>query len=134
MTEESRITDAREAAAIWEQALGPLLSGEKASTALRTSAHDLRDLEERGELIVLTDAAGARCYPAFQFEQGAPLAGLVAAFRTMAAEASDWTAASWCVSEHPELDGQTPRAYAAAGKDQRQLLLVATRDSARLAQ
>jgi hypothetical protein len=133
-SERSRtVTDTRDPAAIWEEALDRLLTSGELYKLLGLSPEELARLEGAGEVIVLRVASGERRYPAFQFEGGAPIDGLARAHATMARAESPWTAASWCVSEHPELGGSSPREWATAGKDVDRLCLTAARDSARLA-
>jgi hypothetical protein len=124
------------ASTVWEDAIGPLLSGEQARELLGISRQRLSQLAKSGRLILLEERSGDRRYPAWQFgEDGRPLDALVAAFRTLATEGetSSWSAASWATHQHPELDDRSPREWAAAGKETERLLLVASRDAARAA-
>jgi hypothetical protein len=124
------------ASAVWEDTLGPLLSGQHARDLLGgISRQRLDQLVKAHRLIALEERSGSRRFPAWQFADGRPLDVLAAAHRKLVEEGavSGWTAASWCVGEHPELGDQTPRAWAASGGDPERLLLVASRDAARLA-
>jgi hypothetical protein len=47
---------------------------------------------------------------------------------------SPWSAASWCVADHPELEGHDPVSWLHEGRDGDALVTVAARDAARLAQ
>lgn len=116
----------------WAEALGTLLTADQVA-ALIGSADTLASLERDEALIALPKRSGEVLYPAFQFADGAPMAVLAAAHRTLSRACSPWTAASWCIGPHPELAEETPRAWSAAHRDPARLLLVARRDAARLA-
>jgi hypothetical protein len=126
------------AATVWEDVVGPLLSGAQARELLGgVSRQRLDQLVKSGRLIVLQARSGARRYPAWQFDAEArPLPALVSAHRTLVMDGrmSPWSAASWCVHQHRELDGRSPRAWALDGGDPDRLALVAGRDAARAAQ
>jgi hypothetical protein len=125
------------AGAVWDEEVGPLLTGAQARELLGVSRQRLDQLVKRGRLLTLTDGSGVRRFPAWQFdEHGQPLGVLVAAHRLLvdAGEMSPWSAASWCAHPHPELDGSSPRGWAAAGADAERLQSVAARDAARFAQ
>lgn len=123
--------------AVWEDAVGPLLSGAEARELLGgVSRQRLDQLLKSGKLVALQERSGARCFPAWQFDDaGRPLSELVAAHRTLVetGELSPWTAASWCVHAHPELAGRSPREWAHAGGDAQRLAEVARRDAGRAA-
>jgi hypothetical protein len=136
------VKDARRAAltaaagAVWEDAVGPLLSSEQVRELANVSRQRVAQLASDGQLIVLEEQSGTRRYPAWQFgPRGRPLAPLVAAHRTLVEEGhmSGWSAASWCTHPHGELDGRSPRDWATAGEDPERLALVARRDAARSA-
>jgi hypothetical protein len=116
----------------WTEAFGALLTPEEAGDVVGSSVA-LARYEDSGAVIALTEGSGERVYPQFQFVDGRPLPDLAAAHRILSEFASSWTAAAWCVGPHPELDLDTPCAWAAAGGDPTVLLLVARRDAARLA-
>lgn len=82
-------------------------------------------------MIVLQDSGGRDVYPGFQLQDGWPHAALIAAYRTVAAAANPWTAASWAASLDPLLDSRTPADFAANGGSEL-LLRLASRDAARL--
>jgi hypothetical protein len=137
------VEDARRAAlaaaasTVWEDAVGPLLTSEQAQALLNISRQRLSQLVGQRRLILLEEQSGARRYPAWQFgPRGRPLATLIAAHRTLVEDGhmSGWSAASWCVHEHPELDRRSPRDWAAGGEDPNRLALVARRDADRAAQ
>ncbi len=120
----------------WENELGPLLSTAAVRELLGVSRQRVDELLRSKRLIALSDSAGHRQYPAFQFHDGRPLGSLVAAFWTVADTAiSPWTAASWCVAPDDDaLDGLSPVAWARGGRDDADLARVARQDAARLDQ
>jgi hypothetical protein len=121
----------------WEDAVGPLLTSQQARELLRVNSRQRLDqLTRSGRLLVL-ERSGQKVYPAWQFgEDGRPLEALVDAHQTLVSEGhmSPWSAASWCVHEHPELDGRSPRDWAADHEDPEHLRLAADHDAARAAQ
>lgn len=125
---------------IWEDELGPLLSSAQVRSLLGPSSRPLSrqrvdELLRARRLIGLLDSSGRRRFPTFQFADGRPLESLVAAYWTVAdGAASDWTAASWCVSSDEALRGRSPVQWAGEGLDPNRLARVAHQQSARLAQ
>src|SRR5450755_2611924 len=97
------------AATVWEDVVGPLLSGQQVRELMGgVSRQRLEQLAGSGRLIVLEERSGQRRYPAWQFgEDSRPLATLVAAHQRLVTdgEMSPWSAASWCVHEHDQLGG-----------------------------
>jgi hypothetical protein len=87
------------------------------------------------QLIALRDAGGW-CLPLWQLADGVPNRPLIDAFWIQVGRGrmSPWTAASWCVGPHPELDGLSPVQWAAQGRDARTLRLVSERDAAGFAE
>jgi hypothetical protein len=125
------------AGTVWEDTVGPLLTSEQVRELVGVSRQRVAQLASDGQLIVLEEQSGSRRWPAWQFGQdGRPLAPLVAAHRTLVGDGhmSPWSAASWCVHEHPGLGGRSPREWAAAKNDPDRLALVARRDADRAAQ
>lgn len=123
------------AEALWGRQLGDLLSLQDVQALLGvTSRQAVHDLAQRGRLLGLLTRNGRIAYPRFQFaSDGRPylaLPAVLAAFRT--AEASPWTVASWFTTEQPELEGLTPAAWLAGGKDSDRLVEVARRVAAPL--
>lgn len=123
------------AAQVWENELGPLLSSAQVRGLLGDVSRQRIDELLRGHrLIGLRDNAGRRRFPTFQFHDGRPLESLVAAFWVVAGTAaSDWTAASWCVSVDAALEARSPAQWAREGRAADRLARVAQQDAARLA-
>ena len=114
MCERAQPERDRDTRAAWESRIGPLL-------------------EERA-LIWLTGESGRRFFPAFQFNDHGPMRPLVEAFWTLAATANPWSAAGWCMSPTPHLDGATPVEWARGGGDPAALRTAAERDANRVQQ
>jgi hypothetical protein len=134
------VADARRAALLaasataWENELGPLLTSAQVRTVLNgVSRQWISELVRDHRLIGLGERSGRTVFPAFQFDAGQPLTELVEAFWTVAAHASPWTAASWCVAGDDALDDRSPVAWAREGRSRDVLLRVAAQDAARLA-
>lgn len=124
-------------AVVWADAVGPLLTVGQARELTGVSRQRLNQIIHQGRLIALSDNSRNRLLPAWQFdEHGHVLSALTDAHQRLVRDGhlSEWTAASWCSHPHQELDGLTPRAWAADRKDPARLRLVATRDAARAAQ
>jgi len=122
---------------VWADAVGPLLTVGQARELTGVSRQRLNQIIHQGRLIALTDKSRNRLLPAWQFdEHGHVLSALADAHQRLVHDGhlSEWTAASWCSHPHQELDGLTPRAWAADRKEPERLQLVATRDAARAAQ
>ena len=122
-------TDSRQA---WGAVLGGLHSAVDAAALIGEDVEVLSQAADAGRVIVLRDSGGRDVYPGFQFRAGWPPAALIAAYRTVAAVANPWTAASWAASPDPLLDDRSPAEYAAEG-DGDVVLELASRDAARLA-
>ncbi len=120
---------------VWENEVGPLLSGAQVRELLGdVSRQRVDELLRSHRLIGLRDSARRRRFPTFQFRDGRPLEPLVAAYWTVADGAvSDWTAASWCVSPDEALEDRSPAQWAREGRDPDRLARVARQDAARLA-
>jgi hypothetical protein len=120
---------------VWEDELGPLLTSTQVGDLLGdVSRQRVSELLRGQRLIGMSDSAGRLRYPAFQFAGGRPLVALVDAFWVLAGEDAldPWSAASWCVAPDDQLDGASPAKWAADGRDGDRLILLATRDHARL--
>lgn len=123
------------AALVWEDTLGPLLTGQQARELLGgVSRQRLDQLVKAGRVIMLEERSGARRFPAWQFRAGRVLDALVAAHRQFVVVGeSPWEGAAWCVNRHPQLDGQSPIEWATRNRAADRLVLVARRDASRLA-
>lgn len=117
----------------WRRHLGTLLRARDVAELLGVTKQRVSALAGEGRLIALHAQDGSVGYPAWQFAAGRALEPLAVAHRTLAHTGSEWSAASWCVEPHPELDGRSPVHWAAEGESREALLLVAQRDAARLA-
>jgi hypothetical protein len=139
---ELSVADARRAGMIaaaraaWENELGPLLSTAQVRELLGgVSRQRVDELLRARRLIGLRESSGRWSYPLFQFDEDGPIELLVATFWIIAdAAASDWTAASWCVTPDPTLDGKSARDWARTNGDSERLLRVARQDARRLSQ
>jgi hypothetical protein len=120
---------------VWEDTLGPLLTGAQARELLGgVSRQRLDQLVNAGRVIMLEERSGARRFPAWQFRDGRVLDALVAAHRQFVEVGeSPWEGAAWCVNSHPQLAGQCPIEWAVGGGAAERLALVAHRDASRLA-
>lgn len=101
------------ARAHWTAHLGPFYS----ERSVRTLMGD--DASSDG-LLALTTRSGQVVYPAFQFDEAAPVRGLSAVLALLGrAQMSPWTVASWLASPKRDLDGQAPIAALRAGQEER---------------
>ncbi len=126
---------ARAAAAdvVWKAHLGgELWTSSGVADYLGVSRQRVSERVRKGTLIALRAEDGRLSYPAWQFRgaDGTILAPLVKAHAVVAETGSDWSAASWCLADNPELEGVSPAIWAAERRDDARLLLVARRDAA----
>lgn len=117
----------------WRHHLGTLLRAHDVAELLGVTKQRVSAIATAGRLIALHARDGSVGYPAWQFAEGRVLEPLAVSHRTLASTGSEWSAASWCVEPHPELEGRSPVHWAAKGGDPDALVLVAQRDAARLA-
>jgi hypothetical protein len=120
---------------LWRRQVGELLELRDVQALLGvTTRQAVHDLVQRGRLLALP-TRGRTAYPRFQFgANGRPyaaMARLLEVFR--AVEANPWTTASWFTTEQVELDGLSPQAWLAEGRDPERLLEVARHSAASLA-
>lgn len=122
----------------WAQRLGAMLDSKDVERVLGLSRQRVSVLAQEHRLVALPKPGGGRQFPAWQFARldGAQRAALAQAHRTLVdvGKISPWSAASWLLSEQPELDGAVPVQYVADGGALELLAVVATRDAARAAQ
>ncbi len=122
----------------WTQRLGATLGSKEVASALEVSRQRVSVLAQEHRLVALPKPGGGRQFPAWQFTRldGSQRAALAQAHHTLVSVGgiSPWSAASWLLSEQPELGGTVPVQYVADGSDLDQLVLAAARDAARAAQ
>jgi hypothetical protein len=121
----------------WRQRLGELLETADVMELLGVSRQRVSKLVGEHRLIALPQDGRLR-FPAWQFvlqhrNARERLAQAHAAL-VETGHVSPWSAASWCVADHPELEGHDPVSWLQDGRDGDTLLAVAGRDAARLAQ
>lgn len=121
--------------ATWSAAVGHLLTRDDILATQGISPEMLADLLDSGCIITLTARDGSTRFPEFQFLEGLPLGSLVTAHRIMVDDGhvSPWSAASWLMARHPDLDGLSPAQWANAKRSNEHLLVTAKRDAAGLA-
>lgn len=106
--------------AVWDRHLGTLLGGRQIQELLGVRTRQaVNDLMRRRRLLGLPVKPRRWVFPSFQFSSsGRPYAvmpDVLAAFDGVVA--TPYTVASWFVSPHPLLDGQTPAAWLNAGRE-----------------
>lgn len=117
----------------WEDALGPQLDTTHVRELLGgVSKQRINELLQQHRLIGMKASNARWQFPAFQFADGRlPVAKLAEAFWQLSTRAVDpWSAASWCVSPNPQLDGRTPAEVATT--DAELVAAVGERDADRL--
>jgi hypothetical protein len=130
---------ARSAAAeqAWVQRLGDVWETSDVVAALGVSKQRVSALAKAHRLIVVP-RAGRPGFPAWQFAgtKAADRASLAGAHRILVEQRAidPWSAASWFLADHPELDGQDPVEWLRGGGDPERVLAAAERDAARAAQ
>ena len=126
---------ARAAAAevAWKAHLGgELWTSTGVAEYLKVSRQRVSERVRKGTLIALRAEDGRLSYPAWQFRgaDGTIVDPLVKAHTIVAETGSDWSAASWCLADNPELEDISPVIWATERRDDARLLLVAQRDAA----
>lgn len=121
--------------AIWDRHLGSLLDGRQVQELLSVQTRQaVNDLMKRRRLLGLPVKARRWAFPSFQFSgSGRPYAVLpdvLTAFDGVVE--TPYTVASWFVSPHAELDGQTPVAWLRSGRDPEAVRQAAQRSAARM--
>lgn len=121
----------------WERRLGTLMDTADVVALLDVSRQHVNALAKDHRLIALKHDSRQR-YPAWQF--GVPTAAqracLAAAHQQLVdgGELTPWTAASWFLAAHAELDDRDPVAFLRDGGTCERVLAASGRDAARAAQ
>ncbi|TAK71330.1 MAG: hypothetical protein EPO13_00410 [Actinomycetota bacterium] len=100
-----------DAAAAWQEHLGPLYDAESVGRLLAYGGRPIsrQAVSKRRNLLALRTGSGRVVYPAFQFAAGSVVPGLAEVLDAVPDSAvSRWTLASWLVSPAAGLDGSTP--------------------------
>lgn len=118
----------------WRRHLGTLLRARDVAELLGVTKQRVSALTTAGRLIALHAQDGSIGYPAWQFADGHAWEPLVVSFRALSRTGSEWSAASWCVTPHPELETKSPVQWLATGRSGEVLVEVAKRDAGRLAE
>jgi hypothetical protein len=120
----------------WERRLGTLMDTADVVSLLDVSRQHVNALANEHRLIALK-RDGRQRYPAWQF--GVPTAAqracLAAAHQQLVddGDLTPWTAASWFLDAHPELDDRDPVAFLRDGGACERVLAASGRDAARAA-
>jgi large subunit ribosomal protein L19 len=126
-----------ESEAAWEQRIGPFLSVGDARAHLDASEADFAALMEAGAVIALPRRDEEPLLPSWQFVVGDESRTVLArTHRRFVATSgvSPWSAASWFVTPHPDLEGLSPVEWLAGGRSSSVLERAAGRDAERVAQ
>jgi len=120
----------------WEQRLGELWETKDVVAVLGISKQRVSTLAIEHRLIALTQEGRPR-FPAWQFAgtSSKDRSCLAKAHRLLVEDGhiDPWSAASWFLSGHPELEGRDPVDWVHDGDDHDRLLTAAERDAARAA-
>jgi hypothetical protein len=121
----------------WTQRLGKVWETGDVVAALGVSRQRVSALAKAQRLIVVP-RAGRLGFPAWQFAgtTAADRARLAGAHRRLveAGGIDPWSAASWFLTGHPELERQDPLRWLREGGERERLLAAAEHDAARAAQ
>ena len=121
----------------WEQRLGELWETKDVVALLGVSKQRVSMLANTHRLIVVADGGRAR-FPAWQFagtsSEDRDSLGKAQQMLVEAGRIDPWSAASWFLTGHPDLDGRDPVDWVRTGGTQDRLLAAAGRDAARAAQ
>lgn len=118
----------------WRRHLGTLLRARDVGELLGVTKQRVSALTTAGRLVALHAKDGSIGYPAWQFANGHTSDSLVAAYRVLSETGSEWSAASWCLTPHPELEMSSPVQWVATNRSGDVLERVARRDARRLAE
>lgn len=112
--------------ALWQAHLGPVYDAKTVAVILGSPDKPVsRQAVSKRSLLALRTGNGRVYYPAFQFANGQPMAGLADLLSTIDEDlVSRWTLASWLVSPEADLDGASPIDVLRAGDVERVLRLA----------
>ena len=110
-------------AAFWQEHLGPVYDVKTVAILLGTPDKPVsRQAVSKRSLLALRTGNGRVFYPAFQFVNGQPVAGLADVLAEVDEDlVSRWTLASWLTSPEDDLDGDRPIDTLCAGGVERVL-------------
>ena len=121
----------------WAQRIGDVWETGDVLAALGVSKQRVSALAKAHRLIVVP-RAGRPGFPAWQFAgtKAADRACLAGAHQILVEQGGidPWSAASWFLAGHPELDGRDPVQWLRGGGDPERVLAAAEHDAARAAQ
>ncbi len=130
----ARLTVAEEA---WAQRLGELWETKDVVALLGVSRQRVSALAKTHRLIVVPGGGRTR-FPAWQFagtsSEDRDCLGKAQQLLVDVGHIDPWSAASWFLTGHPDLDGRDPVDWVRTGGAQDRLLAAAGRDAARAAQ
>jgi hypothetical protein len=113
---------------LWEDLLGPYLTGEEVQEKLHlTAPHDIDALVRTGKVIELPTSVGAR-FPVFQFTEAGELDPTISEVAGILADVvqTPYTIASWLKGAKPALlDGKTPLEWLAGDCDRDAVIAAA---------
>ena len=127
------------ASAAWSAAVGERYDTARVCAMLGVSRQALSKRQRSGTLIGLRGRS-TTWYPAWQFDSGSRsvrpvVTEIVAAFRDCLDAADPQIVAAWATTaQHDDLDGSTPAAWIAQGRDSRAVVRSAEQAAIRLAQ
>lgn len=122
---------------VWEDRLGELVDAREAAELLGVSRQAISRMVADHRLIGLPKASRGYRFPAWQFTLNAyDRAQLARSHQILVSEGkmSPWSAASWFINEHPELNGIDPVRFVRSGGSARRLQETAERDALRASQ
>lgn len=121
---------------VWGRHLGPVLNTHDVVELLGVSTRQaVSDRVRRHRILALPAGERELSYPAFQFSgSGTPYPVVARVLEVFAGtDTSPHTVASWFVTPQRDLDGETPAAWMADGRDDDVLVAAARRSAARVA-
>lgn len=100
-----RVVDQVDTAPLWSAHLGPVYSAKSVAAVLGVSK---QAVQQNKGLLRMTTEDGTVVYPAYQFEGTRQARGVSPIVQAARGEISDWTLASWFVTENDDLAGKRP--------------------------